>query len=56
LIKCVIWDLDNTLFRGVYLETPDQRPPADPTAKKVLTELAGRGILHAIASRNPPES
>ncbi|HEX9623076.1 MAG TPA: hypothetical protein VF979_01755 [Streptosporangiaceae bacterium] len=56
MIKCVVWDLDNTLFRGVYLETPDQRPPADPVATKVLGELAGRGILQAIASRNPPEA
>ncbi len=56
MIKCVIWDLDNTLFRGVYLETPDQRPPADPAAIKVLHELSGRGILQAIASRNPQEA
>jgi methoxymalonate biosynthesis protein len=56
LIKCVIWDLDNTLFQGVYLETPDQRPPANPAAIKTLCQLAERGILHAIASRNPPEA
>jgi methoxymalonate biosynthesis protein len=56
LIKCVIWDLDNTLFRGVYLETPDQRPPVDPAAITVLHELSGRGILQAIASRNPREA
>jgi methoxymalonate biosynthesis protein len=56
LIKCVIWDLDNTLFRGIYLEATDQRPPADDIAAKVLRELAGRGILQAIASRNPAEA
>jgi methoxymalonate biosynthesis protein len=56
LIKCVIWDLDNTLFRGVYLETPDQRPRADPATVKVLRQLAERGILQAIASRNPVEA
>jgi methoxymalonate biosynthesis protein len=56
VIKCVIWDLDNTLFRGIYLETPDQRPPAEPAATKVLHELSQRGILQAIASRNPPEA
>ncbi|HEY3907868.1 MAG TPA: hypothetical protein VGM14_28450 [Streptosporangiaceae bacterium] len=56
MIKCVIWDLDNTLFAGVYLETPDQRPPADPAAMKVLHELSERGILQAIASRNPAEA
>ena len=56
MIKCVIWDLDNTLFSGTYLESPDQRLGADRGAAGVLATLAGRGILHAIASRNPPEA
>jgi methoxymalonate biosynthesis protein len=56
VIKCLIWDLDNTLFTGVYLEAPDQRPGADPGRSAVLAELAGRGILQAIASKNPPEA
>lgn len=54
MIKCVIWDLDNTLLAGVYLE--DERPPADPLLAGVLEELSRRGILQAIASRNPPEA
>jgi methoxymalonate biosynthesis protein len=56
MIKCVIWDLDNTLLDGVYLESGPQPPPADPDMVAVLTELSGRGIIHAIASRNPPEA
>jgi methoxymalonate biosynthesis protein len=56
VIKCVVWDIDNTLLDGVYLESPEQPPPADPTLTAVLRELAGRGILHALASRNPPEA
>jgi methoxymalonate biosynthesis protein len=57
MIKCVIWDLDNTLLDGVYLESdPDRPPPADPVLLGVLRELSGRGIVHAIASRNPPEA
>ena len=57
MIKCVVWDLDNTLLDGVYLESdPDSRPPAEPQMLGVLRELAGRGIVHAIASRNPPEA
>jgi methoxymalonate biosynthesis protein len=54
VIKCVIWDLDNTLLAGVYLE--DERPPADPLLAGVLDELSGRGVLQAIASKNPPEA
>ncbi|MGO8959332.1 MAG: hypothetical protein ACLQFR_18480 [Streptosporangiaceae bacterium] len=52
LIKCVVWDIDNTLLDGTYLE--DRLPGADPQLLAVLRELAGRGILHALASRNPP--
>jgi methoxymalonate biosynthesis protein len=54
LIKCVVWDIDNTLLDGIYLESGQQPPPADPVLLDVLRELAGRGILQAVASRNPP--
>jgi len=56
VIKAVVWDIDNTLLDGVYLESPGQPPAADPVLAGVLTELAGRGILQALASRNPPEA
>ncbi len=56
MIKCVIWDLDNTLLDGVYLESPGDRPAANAELTGVLHELACRGILQAIASRNPPEA
>jgi FkbH-like protein len=54
VIKCVVWDLDETLLDGVYLESPQRPPPANEEMRAVLAELSGRGILHAIASRNPP--
>ena len=56
VIKAIVWDIDNTLLSGVYLESPEQPPAADPVLAGVLTELAGRGILQALASRNPPEA
>ncbi len=56
MVKCVIWDLDNTLLSGVYLESVPQPPPPDPAMLKVLEQLRGRGIIHAIATRNPPEA
>ena len=56
IIKCVVWDIDNTLLNGVYLESAGEPPPADPELAAVLHELAGRGILQALASRNPPEA
>ena len=56
MIKCVIWDIDNTLLDGVYLESGAQLPPPDPAMLAVARELTGRGIIHALASRNPPEA
>jgi FkbH-like protein len=56
MIKCVIWDLDDTLLDGVYLESPDQPPPVNAELASLLAELASRGILHAVASKNPPEA
>lgn len=54
VIKCVAWDIDNTLLAGVFIESGDRQPPADPEMAAVLAELGRRGIVHAIATRNPP--
>jgi methoxymalonate biosynthesis protein len=56
IVKCVIWDLDNTLLSGVYLESPDRPPAADPAMLAAASTLRDRGIIHAVASRNPPEA
>jgi methoxymalonate biosynthesis protein len=56
VIKCVIWDIDNTLLSGVYLESLDSPPAPDLAMVAVLGTLSSRGIIHAIASRNPPEA
>lgn len=56
MIKCVVWDIDNTLLDGIYLESADQPPAPDPTMLGVLRVLTDRGIVHALASRNPPEA
>jgi FkbH-like protein len=56
IVKCVIWDLDNTLLAGVYLESGPRPPPPEPAMIEAAATLRGRGIIHAIASRNPPEA
>ncbi|HYB87022.1 MAG TPA: hypothetical protein VEC76_09240 [Streptosporangiaceae bacterium] len=56
LVKCVVWDIDNTLLTGIYLESGEAPPGADPAMTAVLAELGSRGILHALASKNPPEA
>jgi FkbH-like protein len=46
--KCLVWDLDNTLWDGVCLEGDVRvRPEVVPA----ITELDRRGILQSIASR-----
>jgi FkbH-like protein len=49
-IKCVVWDLDNTLWQGTLLEGDDIS--LRPGVKDIILELDGRGILQSIASRN----
>jgi methoxymalonate biosynthesis protein len=56
LVKCVVWDIDNTLLDGVYLESRTARPAANRAMAAVLADFGSRGILQAIASKNPPEA
>lgn len=49
-VKCLVWDLDNTLWRGTLLEDPDVRLPDE--AREVIATLDSRGILQSIASKN----
>ncbi|MFN2587585.1 MAG: HAD-IIIC family phosphatase [Actinomycetota bacterium] len=49
-VKCLVWDLDNTLWKGTLLEDPSV--DVDPRAVAVVEELDRRGILNSIASRN----
>ncbi len=49
-VKCVVWDLDNTLWDGVLLEDSAVTPRAE--ARAAIETLDRRGILNSIASRN----
>src|SRR3954447_23818420 len=49
-VKCVIWDLDNTVWDGILLE--DAAVILRPRVAHTLKTLDERGILHSIASRN----
>ena len=52
-VKCLVWDLDNTLWDGILLEGGGVR--LRPGVVEVIQELDRRGILHSIASRNEPD-
>jgi FkbH-like protein len=53
-IKCVVWDLDNTLWDGVLLEGDAVVLREDTVAE--LHRLDRLGILHSVASKNDPET
>ncbi|MFI5957621.1 HAD-IIIC family phosphatase [Cryptosporangium sp. NPDC051539] len=53
-VKCLVWDLDDTLWDGVLLEGDDVR--LRPHVAELLTTLDQRGILHSVASRNDEEA
>lgn len=55
-IKCVVWDLDNTLWDGVLIEgTAGSIPKLKEGIRSTLEELDRRGILLSIASKNSEE-
>ncbi len=49
-VKCLVWDLDNTLWRGTLLE--DGEVHLDDSIRQVIRTLDSRGILQSVASRN----
>src|SRR6266487_2644571 len=54
-IKCVVWDLDNTLWPGIAIEgSPDEMPEPDGSMLDIIKTLEERGIVSSVASRNDP--
>ncbi|MFB2923832.1 HAD-IIIC family phosphatase [Aerosakkonema funiforme] len=53
VIKCLVWDLDNTLWNGVLLE--GDRITLKNQILDIIQTLDNRGILQSIASKNDPE-
>lgn len=53
-IKCVVWDLDHTVWDGVLLEDPSVT--VRPGVVEHLHRLDRMGVLHSVASKNDPET
>jgi methoxymalonate biosynthesis protein len=49
-VKCLVWDLDNTLWQGILLEDGEVRLAEE--IRRVVVGLDERGILQSVASRN----
>jgi FkbH-like protein len=54
-VKCVAWDLDNTLWEGVLIEDGSDRVRLKPGVAEMIQELDRRGILLSIVSKNNAE-
>lgn len=50
MVKCLVWDLDNTLWEGTLLEGDDLR--LRPGVRETVRTLDDRGVLQSVASRN----
>ena len=49
-VKCVVWDLDNTMWDGILVE--DEHVRLKQNVKRIIETLDQRGILSSIASKN----
>lgn len=49
-VKCVVWDLDHTLWEGVLLE--DEQVILKEPVADIIRELDQRGIIQSISSKN----
>jgi len=51
-VKCVAWDLDNTLWSGILVEDGEQNLKLRPEAEKLIRWFDERGILQTVVSKN----
>ena len=54
-VKCVVWDLDNTLWEGVLVEDGAERLRLKRDIAVTIQTLDQRGILQSLASKNNAE-
>ena len=51
-IKCVVWDLDNTMWDGILVEDGHEKLALRPGIRQIIALLDQRGILQSVASKN----
>ncbi len=52
-VKCVVWDLDGTLWDGILIETDDPKTlQLRPGILDLIKALDARGIIQSVASKN----
>ncbi len=51
-VKCVVWDLDNTIWNGILIEDGLKALKLKEGIVDILTQLEKRGIINSISSKN----
>lgn len=51
-VKCVAWDLDNTLWQGILVEDGAANLRLRPEAVELIKQLDARGIIQTVVSKN----
>lgn len=54
-LKCVVWDLDNTLWQGILVEDGLDGLKLNSQAVEAVRAFDEKGILQSIVSKNEPE-
>lgn len=54
-VKCIAWDLDNTLWKGILVEDGVDAIVVNEDAVKLIKDLDREGIVHTILSKNDHE-
>ena len=51
-VKCIIWDLDNTLWTGILVEDGVEKIRLKPGVADIIRSFDERGILQSVSSKN----
>jgi len=51
-IKCVVWDLDNTVWDGILIENGIKNLKLKRQLKEILQTIENKGIINSIATKN----
>ena len=51
-VKCIAWDLDNTLWKGLLVEDGVDAIVVNEDAVRLIKDLDRKGIVHTILSKN----
>lgn len=54
-VKCLAWDLDNTLWKGILVEDGPEKLVVNDAAVNLIKTLDSRGIINTILSKNDYE-